>query len=355
MMKTPSARYLSGIQALRGLAALAVVLFHVEGQLKELVPFERVLSHFAWSGVDLFFVISGFVMVWMHWQDRGNPARCGSFIRARLIRIYPAYLSMMAGVSLLYGLTDFQSRLNDVPWVASFSLLIPLSHLEHLLPVAWTLNYELLFYGFFALLIVLPKRIGLSLLALWCVSVAVAQTQLNYHREMHLQEFFFASYHFEFMAGMLVAWLARRRDVLRFGRSLLVIGLAGLVATTLLSRFVPEGGLGSPDHRDLRGICYALVYGCVLYGVVALELQKRLLRLPVLLLKSGDASYAMYLLHVPLLYLWHQAWLAVMPAPMNLLLLAVVYGGGFMVLCLPLSIAFHLYVEKPMMRMLKTL
>ena len=87
---------LCNLHALRGVACLLVFLFHVTAMESKmgafpgspfLVPF-RYVGH---SGVELFFIISGFILTWAHFQDLGDRSALGRYAFKRFWRIYPPY------------------------------------------------------------------------------------------------------------------------------------------------------------------------------------------------------------------------------------------------------------------------
>ncbi len=272
------------IQALRGLAALQVVAFHtLEAGTQRLRPGG------AWpngaAGVDLFFVISGFVMVLANGgAHAGIRRRAWTFLRRRLERIVPLYWLMTAlkivSVAAVPGFV-LRSTLGAGSIVASL-LFLPVrdrwGHFGPVLPVGWTLDFEMLFYGLFAaalalrmtpLLFVTPPLLLLASLhggtgnaALLCDPIVL-----------------------EFVFGAILASLLGRGVVLD---ARLAIPL-GLVACCML--------LLLPSHvlpvRILRwGVPAAIIVACAVW------LEDRLHAiLPTVLLRLGDASYAIYLSH----------------------------------------------------------
>jgi exopolysaccharide production protein ExoZ len=168
------------IELLRALAAVMVLVAHVsEGILAYggTGPAYRYLSLVGSSGVDLFFVISGFVITTSFWR---NPRSSWAFLRARVRRVVPAYwiLTTVAIVALLVaarvGLPTSLPRPTILSSVESYLFLNQsLSHNPPVLGQGWTLEYEMLFYTVFTLSIVAKKHIALiasvSLLALGLV------------------------------------------------------------------------------------------------------------------------------------------------------------------------------------------
>ncbi|WP_439617208.1 acyltransferase family protein [Shinella sp.] len=269
---------LYGIQYLRAFAALAVVVFHAG---------ERSGYAFAIgaTGVDVFFVISGFIM-WVIVARR--PVSPGRFLADRVRRIVPVYwlatAVMVAGAlaglfpNLLLTAEHVAASLFFVPWRSPSS-----GEIWPVLVQGWTLNYEMFFYAVFAACLLLPARLRLPVMAavfltLVAIGFAVESDNplfLTYTRPIIL----------EFVAGMLIGRLSLAGWLPNRTVSIALIGtaLAGLAAIGILRLPFDEWTCGP--------LAIALVY-----GTVALEKHGRIarFRLPALL---GDASYSIYLWH----------------------------------------------------------
>ena len=141
-----------GIQVLRGIAALAVVGFHLyaaaisEGG----TPGPFVLFARAYIGVDLFFVISGFIIV--HVAGNRPDLTVRAFLAARFLRVVPPYwltlVLTVAAAAALVLLTGDDSKLPSMQALAISVLLVPFP--DHVMPIAWTLTLEAMFYVVFA-------------------------------------------------------------------------------------------------------------------------------------------------------------------------------------------------------------
>ena len=183
---------LQSVQALRGIAALLVVVYHARAlELEALVQAgssEPALigGFFAsgFAGVDLFFVISGFIMVWVTQDLRSGPIASADFLFARVTRVYPVWWAA-AALGLLYMVLSGGIALIDPSGVAikpgtpeyqyllkSF-LLIPQADYPVLL-IGWTLIHEIYFYLVFALLLQLPRRFLPFALLGWGVLIVAA-------------------------------------------------------------------------------------------------------------------------------------------------------------------------------------
>src|SRR5687768_17002175 len=144
---------LGNLQALRGLACLYVVLHHAGLWEKHVTyapkPFFRVFIYTGYAGVDLFFVISGFILTWINWNHLGNPRRLPGHLFKRAWRVYPLmWLGWLAMLGCFLGITD-RTLAHLAPELPHSLLLIPPAPggtVYTVLPVAWTLAYEVMFY-----------------------------------------------------------------------------------------------------------------------------------------------------------------------------------------------------------------
>lgn len=348
-MSTPLPLRLSSVQALRALAALMVLAMHLEGNIAFITgTFPRFFYWFCFSGVDLFFAISGFVMVYAHAADAGSPARAVRFLQLRYIRIFPNYWLIAAYGLLLMFLIDYRSDAPKLDVVRSF-ILWPQDTKHHLLPVAWTLNFELLFYFIFAALLCLPQRLFTTALTLWGIIILVAQGWVDYTPHFSWQNFLLSAYHLQFLAGAAAALLFVHLPA-KSGMPWLKLGLALWLATMLLSTYVIDGSLLHRTERMLRGVLLASSFGPILFGLAQMNRQK--LPLPGFIIRLGDASYTLYLLHLPLLALWMWCWV-------NLFgtggggVVAAMYVGLYVILCLIVSLWHWRHIERPLTRRLR--
>jgi exopolysaccharide production protein ExoZ len=288
---------LSSIQALRGIAATAVVVHHAW-------PAFRVGA----AGVDLFFVISGFIIGTVM---AGRSA--SEFAVARLWRIYPIYyvnLLIFMAIGLLAGASLERDRL-----LTSLTLWPVWSRWEHpYLPTGWTLSFEMLFYGIttLALAIKLPRLIAPVILVLVAANLAIGGPLLN---------FVGAPIVLEFLAGL--ALIQTPRD-LRFGIPAMVIGLAllALLPDPIHGNDFTLAGLGVTWERVAT---FGIPAVLLAYGAMTLEPMFKRARS---LIALGDASYSIYLSHL----------LVVIASPF--------WWPVTVVLCLAVGVAMHRYIEK---------
>jgi exopolysaccharide production protein ExoZ len=280
---------LSGIQILRAIAAFMVVLHHSEWVVKSNFATTS-WPTFGAAGVDLFFVISGFIIC-LTTSRATDPAQ---FIRKRLIRIIPLYwlvtLITFAIMCVDERFLDWQQA-NPVNLIKSL-LFIPYGGggglIQPILFVGWSLNYEILFYALWAVtLFLFPTSIGRRILLVAGALTAMVLVGIVVGPEKAVVRFSTNPIMLEFAAGAAIGWayIYRRIFFARVPLALCMIatGLA-LVAFVLLHN--PH-----TPHVTQAGLAVAIIT-----TVLALEARDLPLR-STILETLGNASYAIYLTH----------------------------------------------------------
>lgn len=167
------------IQYLRGIAALLVVFFHVSGTLNNVYAqanLGSLLFSGGISGIDLFFMISGFIMVYATSKKEEDGVR--RFVIRRFFRIYPTFLVCLLLYNFIVvnsaGVGGFVRSLFLLP--ISFSGPAPYFSYNILYP-AWTLLYEVIFYAIFAFSMLVSHKyrsvLAASIIVLLCVPVQI--------------------------------------------------------------------------------------------------------------------------------------------------------------------------------------
>jgi len=165
LIKANTRHKLGWVEFGRGCAAFIVFISH--GFFAD-VP-SQYSYVFLWGrwGVDFFFVLSGFIIAHVHWNDIGKPCRVGHFYWRRFIRIFPTYwlaLAVFIFVRNWLGNPAYRIPINSSDIIGNMLMWPTIPNL--LLTMAWTLRHELLFYALFSLLII-NKRIGLAAMGCW--------------------------------------------------------------------------------------------------------------------------------------------------------------------------------------------
>jgi peptidoglycan/LPS O-acetylase OafA/YrhL len=353
---------LINIQFLRFVAAMLVVLYHTAGQ----VPANgHALHGLFWlgqatgfAGVDIFFVISGFIMAYTTSGEAGRVASL-DFARRRVARIFSGYWPFYALALAVFWFTRPQHVAESDLLKSFFLWPQPLNRV--LLEITWTLSYELYFYLLFALLVlIVPQRRRLAL----CTAVTAVILLASVYRhfvtasfsgdKLYLMPFatdFLASpFLLEFFAGTLLAyWLARRRS----GPSLayLVAGSLVFLAGGAVNHWLFQGNIEQGFHVVPRVLWFGAASVLIVAGLVRLEARD--LRAPESFsMSTGGASYAIYLSHIPLLVLVQALGLPALlqGRPFGMVALAYLL---VMTLILALSVAHYQWLERPLHRLFK--
>ena len=331
------------IQYLRAVAALLVVFYHAIYQIKEYQGlFEGGLWRFGAAGVDIFFVISGFIM-WVTTAER--PAAPLAFMSNRIVRIVPMYWIVTLGLfALSSALPNAIMIVDTTPGHLARSLLfIPHpdpaqpERLWPLLLTGWTLNYEMFFYGIFACALLLPRRFMLP--AVFAVFLGLTLAGFAGLAHGPALSFWTESIVMEFVAGMLVGRLyldGRLSFSTPISVALVVAGGVLLVAATPWA---------APQTRLLAWGLPALM---IVIGALSLEScctprDKGILEL------LGDASYSIYLTHIVTLGALRVFWnMAGLTKPG--LLAAVTFICVAMLVCTAVGVAAYVGLEAPITR-----
>jgi len=299
---TPLPARLQSLQALRAIAALLVVVFHSALIWRELSgstgfggPWDQ-----GWAGVDLFFVISGFVMVWVAGDRAAGIQSALRFWFDRATRVYPlwwVFCSLMALYFLLvYGQPASPvTQTAESAWgmFARSMLLWPQGEMP-VLVVGWTLIFELAFYGLFGLLLLVPAKWRPVGLALWGAiliyrwNFTPAESSLAYSWHMTLAD----QLCMEFLIGAAVAYS------LKISRlpPVAAVGFCCVGVIAFLSSMAFAGGFDGEEVNRNRVLAFGLPSGLILLGVIGWELSGKG-RFAKGLLRIGDASYTLYLSH----------------------------------------------------------
>lgn len=329
------------LEALRAIAAIMVLLYHA--QVVVMGSFTTPLGQWISAGhrgVDLFFVLSGFIIAHVHAQELGQPARLPSYLFKRFVRIYPAVWIVSLPALLLYALAfggdEKATKLELWPLLAS-GLLLPQEGVP-LVNVTWTLTYEVFFYALFALVIA-HRRLGLAVILAW----QGATLLLALHgADLGLHAYYLRSLCLDFGVGLACAWLLRQHWFAGGPGAwflLVALGVAGFAGGMALD----EDMMG---HLEPAGVLCALGSGAVILGLVRIEQAGRL-RVPGAMVRLGEASYSIYLVHFSVVTLLavasrHLDWDATAIA------FIVCVAGGVLA-----GLLFDRWIERPLQRCLR--
>ena len=299
-LQRPTKPRLDGIQVCRGIAALLVLLFHTTQLSQEKLgrSFLGNLFAFGGAGVDFFFVLSGFIIFFVHQADLGRRDRLQPFLLKRLIRIYPLYWLVTLVILPIYFLvpkTGYGYE-RDLAVIVKSLLLIPQQHFPILI-VGWSLSHEMLFYLLFTLVILLPVRHSIRLVSGWlCGTLILFLSELfrlGTLEQYGFIQFIFNAHNLEFASGCLVAALVLQKC---FKEQKTFFLLAG---TTLFLLFGVAQAVRSLSLSPV--LAYGIPSALIVLGAASFDLQRSHHQTNNRLLKFftslGDASYSIYLTH----------------------------------------------------------
>jgi exopolysaccharide production protein ExoZ len=307
------------VQALRAAACLLVVLYHAlqAGRGEAAIA--------AWpngsAGVDLFFVISGYVMVASSGRVRAQPGGWRVFLRHRARRIVPLYwMVSFIKLAAVVAAPALAPATHAGAWNVIASLcFIPardaLGQVRPLVPIGWTLNFEAFFYILFAASLAGRRN------PLWTTPILLAVAVAGFWRAPSWPAPLFLA------NGM----------VLEFAAGMALASLPGGVAPRA-APWVLAGGaillLTLPLAGPWRFLVWGVPAAAILVAALALE---RMVRVPAWVVSLGDASFAIYLVHpfIVAAIARYAGWPAVIPA-------SVITG-----------LMVHRWVDAPVQRWLK--
>jgi peptidoglycan/LPS O-acetylase OafA/YrhL len=327
-----------GIQVLRALAAIMVLVGHVLAEAEHYFDQSFALSGLPWtSGVDIFFVISGFIITLSASRIRGTRHASLRFIWHRILRVVPLYylFTTLMLAALVFVPGGVKDTVLDPAQVISSYLFVPYERYDGriapILSLGWTLNYEMFFYGIMAFALALPRRAAfvaalgvLSGLSVTGLIVRPDQTMLAFWTNPIILTFVFGI----LIARAQMAGLTRKKG----GVVVFAIGLGGLVVLNTMVSGLP------------RFISSGIPAAFIVAAPVLFSEQTWAPRIGIVL---GDASYALYLSHRFVLRAATLILLPFLPAsPLAALLFTVLVCGAAILA----SVCVYYRIEKPMLR-----
>jgi exopolysaccharide production protein ExoZ len=330
------------IQILRFVAAAMVLFAHLNSELGkfpamagEYIRFEPVW----WpGGVDIFFVISGFIMYYISSSAFGRPGASADFVRRRLVRLVPPYwlfttLNLLAMVLMPHFMNV--RTVEPLQLIGSY-LFIPALNVQGMpfpvLVLGWTLEFEMLFYAVFAIGLRFRHDVGLAVI----VGLILAIAGANWIQPLPMPFGFWAdTIVLEFLLGIGLAFAYRRG--LRLKPWMALIVLAAGVAALLWVQAVEYPGSGWRYRFLWAGVPSLVV--CAAFALVPESPKPG--RFKQVLVLLGDSSYALYLSHP--FTLGAVAWVVLRLG----LTSAWLYIAFAAMACIAAAFGFHIFVEKP--------
>lgn len=287
---------LYSIQFLRFIAIILVIYSHSYDRLQRYLHMsdDSIYAHMAFlgrSGVDLFFVISGFIMAYITTESvKKDNFNFNRFMKKRCIRIVPMYwiVSSVVLCLLIYKPDFFYNTSTDFLHTVGSFLFFPVASPDDkfapVLGVGWTLNLEMYFYLVLALFILFFKR-SYFMYSLLFIAICCTVGYIVGHRE---NNYLYASLTnpilFEFFFGLIAFdFFSKKKLKTKFSLLLLLTCIIFLVFSCYKQW---------PD--ELRFLYWGITYSLFLIAIISFEGKIKFPRVTLIL---GDASYTLYLTH----------------------------------------------------------
>ncbi len=347
--------HLDSIQVCRAIAAVAVVFTHAITRISTTFGESHPASVFyrdgrQWTvgdaGVDLFFAISGFIMLYVHRNDFGRAGVQLNFISKRLLRVVPIYWLVttmsVAIMFLLPSLFTTHSTSIDVPWIIGSYLFLPITSpdgvISPIVGVGWTLNYEMFFYLIFTFALALPLKRALPLIFLFfCALVLIG---VLWPAAGPIFTFATSWLLLDFLMGIAIAWWALRWGKPPMSVSIFLIGI-GTAALAITVVHTP------PEQGALRFLAWGVPCALILFGACGTKDPSG--KAGRIASAVGNASYSIYLFQALAMPFWaivmRKAQLDILSFDLRVLLLTLLVTVS--------GVLFWYFVERPLGRIVK--
>lgn len=340
---------LLSVQAVRAIAALMVVFYHGSALVRLRFSYD-VHDYFWWcySGVDTFFVLSGFIIVYSTLCQH-NLLRW-EFLARRLVRIYPVYWAAILFVIALSSLGQIFKVNADSNTLHAMSntsisnllgafLLIPKS--SEIIKVAWTLSYEMTFYLLFAWLFFKNRTHFFYVMFAWSLTslIAAFYFRVDYSNTDSPILALLNPIMIEFLLGCFAAYFFYNIKPSFLIKTVAALGL--ILGLYFLSDTIDKSYLRDipTTNQYFRFAQYGVPSFMILIGMLYLPIKY-----PKVLLFLGDASYSIYLFHYPILGIIAKLLLA-----SGILVTNIIWFEIFISISVGVCCLVYWFIEKPLL------
>lgn len=333
------------LNLVRALLALGVVLHHLSATiaLEKYFAFDAFARVFDFAGtrVPFFFVLSGFVMMLAYGKDFGHPAKALPYLWRRFVRLYPTYWVILLLVMLpALAVPAWRGAIPTDPWVLAKTFMLVPQHPSvggatgaPIIVAAWTLHYEVIFYLLLCAWI-FSRWLGLIMsLALVFNAAACSQRGCGFY-----SGFLADGYMLYFAFGAGAAVLSRRLPPMRHAMKYVGLALASYLAVAVMA-YGMVGHVWPIDPNLYFVVLAATVLVCLVNAETAKPAERN--SKPIKLL--CDSSYALYLLHFPLISLLCKVLVTLGLRDTSG---AIIAFGVILACCVGAAMAFHVFIER---------
>ncbi len=290
MNKQNSESKIDSLQAIRAFAAIIVMFFHGTTILEERLNYIFLNKIFiaGFSGVDIFFVLSGFIILFTSSTGKYNIK---IFLIKRFIRIYPIYWLITTLLIFAYFISPAQeqSYKGNIEIILGSFILLPQQ--KYIVGVAWTLTYEIIFYLIFAVTYFKQPKYLFYVLSIWITTIAICFFN-HIKSNSILITTLLNPLSLNFALGCLIAYLYKRYNDFDYPKTLISLGIIlFLIMWTRYYQFkLSTANILTDDIKQLY--FFGIPAGLIIFSVLYLPIT-----VPKLLVYLGDASYSIYLIH----------------------------------------------------------
>lgn len=334
---------IDALQAMRAFAAILVMFFHGTAIIgRELnYNFANGFFYIGFVGVDVFFVLSGFIIFY---TSKPTSFNIPEFFKKRFIRIYPIYWIVISGLILQYFISPTPDKAfkGDPEVILASATLFP--HEVLIVGVAWTLTYEVIFYLMFGLTFAISRKFFFRSFACWSVIIVICYF-FNIKSQFFAINALINPIILEFGFGCLIAYLYQNIKYFNYWKWAVAIGGILLAADIVVIYFALKNDPAAFSAGIHRVYLFGIPSTILIFGL--LYFDKPVYKLLVML---GDASYSVYLIHGTVISTTAQ-----ILAKIHLKNIVNNMGGAILIFAFTLAVGrvFYLLVEKPLVRFLR--
>ncbi len=288
-----SNKKLHNLQILRGIAALLVCCYHAKSFLNTTnIKFGDLLFKKGSIGVPLFFILSGFIMVYTNnFTSKNTLKNVKTFFLKRIVRVVPLYYFLTILFFLL--VTNYNDLLNDGAMrIIKTFLFIPTGGYPPLY-VGWTLNYEMFFYLIFGISLFFKKNQYVFLYVFFAISVFIIPLIREHHFSINSKNGYDAKNYLDLITHpillqfVLGVFIGNILPIIKLNNSLIKKYVITSISLFILYYF----NLFNFILSDL------VVCGFLVFSLITLDQSNITLKSSKTLIYFGDISYSIYLVH----------------------------------------------------------
>ena len=334
------------IQIFRGIAALVVVLHHISAANSfyfHSVTLNDIFS-VGWSGVDFFFVLSGFIITYAHAKDMGHVKKVKPYLLKRAIRIYPTYW-IFALLAICFYLKVNHYSIRETTYLMKSFFLINQNQ-EPVLRVAWSLIYEVSFYVLFAVYILLGFKWFVAGLMVHILLILTNVVAPSFLMGIPVIGFLSTNYNLLFVFGCITGLFVVKfsiENIKKYKALLWIGGTIGFLFSWKLSLTTVVFSKFSFNSRLLYGLSSC----CLIIGAICFRKFNRS-QFFTFWLRLGDASYVLYLCHILIIAFLYKIYSAFSANHVFLKSLSFLYSFNLIVLlvCVIAALMFYSLIDK---------